>query len=115
METPTVFLICGNSGVGKTTMLNLIVQKSPDTRIALLAPGQIPDWDALDVVAVDEDWRPADVETLELAAIENGKFLLAVAQRKYDITFKREPAVLTIQGAHARGVFSYKDRELEFP
>jgi GTPase SAR1 family protein len=116
MDEPTVLLICGQPGTGKSALLQSIVRQAPDGRIRLLAPGAPPDWDAVDALAVDENWTPVAVTGLESEALACGKHLIVVAQGPETVILRSEPAIITLHSSTpARGTFAYQGQEIAFP
>ena len=130
---PTVLLIIGQSGAGKTTLANMLVDKSAG-RMAILEPTASlcapftheQDWDACDVLAFDEvsHWDPASLRVgfarLEDEAMRLGKKLILILQcpgelERLGIALRAEPSVLHITGPNAQATLSYKGQTSAWP
>ncbi len=132
MDNPTVMLLIGPSGVGKTTLVNKMVGEMHG-EMALLKPSvsgatfKAPeDWDNFVCISIDDInlWEKqslgSGIKKLERQAQADGKKLLLILQSGKDleeagIKLGAEPAVLRLTGRMESTVFSCGGRHFVYP
>jgi len=129
---PTVMMLLGASGTGKTTLLGKFNDQDPDAFCIFTPTGDNEalrvtqdDWEKHAAIAVDELFMwdrtslPAVISDLESEAISRDKKLLLVTQSMEDLSLlgihlQSSPLVMTLHGRQEELQISYDGKKISF-